>query len=111
MNIFDKWLYGKVRDMWENKDRYEEAVNYKESRNIKMGTGMIGAQAMVEVGRSVDANGFNLKVYKANGGTIIETRKYDNKRDTSSNGLYIVTDDKDLGEEIGKIITMEGLKA
>lgn len=60
---------------------------------------------------SIDANGFNLKVYKARGGTVIETNLYDRRRDESHTGLYVITDDKDMGEEIGKIITMENLKA
>lgn len=59
---------------------------------------------------SLDSDGFNLKVFKANGGTIIETHSYNRRKDESSNGLYVITDDKDLGNEIGKIITMEGLK-
>jgi hypothetical protein len=100
MNWFDKWLYKKTRDMWDNSYKYQD-------EGIKMGTA-----AVLSTGeRSIDANGFTLKVFRANGGTIIETRKYDMKRDTSNNGLYIITDDKDLGDEIGKIITMEGLKA
>ena len=59
----------------------------------------------------IDAHGFNLKVYKARGGTVIETSLYDRKRDESHTALYVITDDKDMGEEIGKIITMENLKA
>lgn len=99
MKWFDRWLYKKTRDMWDNRYKYED-------EGIKMGT----AAVLATSDRSIDASGFNLKVFRANGGTIIETRKYDVKRDSSSNGLYIITDDKDLGEEIGKIITMEGLK-
>ena len=103
MKWFDKWLYKKTRDMWDNRHKYES----DDYQGIKMGT----AAVLTSGERSIDATGFNLKVFRANGGTIIETRKYDSKRDSNSNGLYIITDDKDLGEEIGKIITMEGLKA
>jgi hypothetical protein len=53
----------------------------------------------------------NFSVYRASGGTIIETRRYDRKRDTNDNSLHIITDDKDLGEEIGKIITFENLRS
>lgn len=59
---------------------------------------------------SFDSQGFRIQVWKASGGTIIETRKYDRHRDENKGGMYIITDDKDLGEELGKIITMEGLK-
>ena len=109
MNIFDKWLYLKLRDMWDNRHKYDDAVYPVNKLEAKMATG-----AALSIGSerpSIDSNGFNIKVYRATGGTIIETRKYDTKRDSSNTGLYIITDDKDLGEEIGKIITMEGLKA
>jgi len=59
---------------------------------------------------SLDSNGFRLQVYKANGGIIVETRNYDHRRDENRNSVYIVTEDKDLGAEIGIIITMENLK-
>ena len=59
---------------------------------------------------SLDSNGFRLQVYKANGGVVVETRSYDRRRDENNNSLYVITEDKDLGTEIGKIITMENLK-
>ena len=108
MKFFDKWLYKKLRDMWENNEKYDEAMRF-DSRINKMS--LVGSQAISVERNSIDANGFNLKVFRANGGTIIETRRYEMKTDRQTNGLYVITDDKDLGVEIGKIITMEGLKA
>jgi hypothetical protein len=61
--------------------------------------------------RTIDSSGMNFTVYRANGGHIIETRKYDRKRDSNDHSLHIITDDKDLGEEIGKIITFENLRS
>jgi hypothetical protein len=58
----------------------------------------------------VDSNGFRLQVYKANGGVVVETRTYDRRKDENYNSLYVITEDKDLGAEIGKIITMENLR-
>jgi hypothetical protein len=58
----------------------------------------------------VDAHGFKLKVYKANGGTIVETSSYNIRKDHTNSGLYVILDTQDLGTEIGKIITIEGLK-
>jgi hypothetical protein len=49
-------------------------------------------------------------VYVANGGRVVETRRYDKKTDRSSNGLYVITNDADFGKEIDKIITMEALR-
>jgi len=58
----------------------------------------------------IDSNGFRLQVYKANGGVVVETKTYDRRKDENRNSLYVITEDQDLGEEIGKIITMENLK-
>lgn len=49
-------------------------------------------------------------VYVANGGRVIETRRYDKKTDRSTNGLYVINNDADFGKEIDKIITMESLR-
>jgi hypothetical protein len=58
----------------------------------------------------LDSQGFRLKIYGASGGTIIETTKYDRKNDENRHSLYVITEDKDLGEELAKIITIESLR-
>lgn len=69
-----------------------------------------GIQVFDNFSGPADRAGFNLRIYKARGGTIVETSVYDRQKDRQNNGLYIITDEKDLGEEINKIITMENLK-
>jgi hypothetical protein len=70
-----------------------------------------GATITIDDGSpNLSSQGFRLNIYGASGGTIIETTKYDRKNDENRNSLHIVTDDKDLGEELGKIITMEQLR-
>jgi hypothetical protein len=59
----------------------------------------------------LNSSGMNFSVYKANGGFIIEYHYYDRHRDRSENKLHIVTEDKDLGEELGKIISFETLRS
>jgi len=56
-------------------------------------------------------NGFNLRIFRANGGSVIETSVYDRQKDRRHSGLYVITNDKDLGAELDKIITMETLRA
>ena len=63
-----------------------------------------------EDGPDLDSQSFRLKIYGASGGTIIETTKYDRKNDENRHSLYVVTEDKDLGQELAKIITMEQLR-
>ena len=61
-------------------------------------------------GPDLNSQGFRLNIYGASGGTIIETTKYDRKSDENRHSLYVVTEEKDLGEELAKIITMEQLR-
>ena len=61
-------------------------------------------------GVDLHSQGFRLQVYGASGGTIVETTKYDQKKDENRHSLYVITEDKDLGEELSKIITMEQLR-
>jgi hypothetical protein len=63
-----------------------------------------------ESGPDLNSQGFRLNIYGASGGTIIETTKYDRKSDENRHSLHVVTEDKDLGEELSKIITMEQLR-
>jgi hypothetical protein len=47
------------------------------------------------------------KVEAVQGGTLVETRWYDHKRDESIRKLHIVTGEENLADAIGKIVTME----
>ena len=53
---------------------------------------------------------FRLNVYRANGGTIVETRNWNFTNAENQYRLHIITDDKDLGQSLAKIITMESLR-
>jgi hypothetical protein len=59
----------------------------------------------------ISATGIRFEVYRANGGTVIETRRNDRRTGDSIYELHVVAGDQDIGEEIGKIITLESLKA
>jgi hypothetical protein len=52
----------------------------------------------------------SFKVEAVQGGTLVETRWYDYKKDESIRKLHIVNSDQDLAEAIGKIVTMELLQ-
>ena len=95
MKWLNKWFAKKCQQAWE------------ESRKLSMGTANISAERVSKI----DSSGMNFTVYRANGGHVIETRTYDRKTDRSDSNLHVITDDKDLGEEIGKIITYERLRA
>jgi hypothetical protein len=59
---------------------------------------------------SISSNGMRFNLYKASGGFVIETKLYDERSDRNINKLHVITEEKDLGAELGKIITMESLR-
>ena len=59
----------------------------------------------------ISATGIRFEVYRANGGTVVETRRQDRRSGDSIYELHVVAGDQDIGAEIGKIITIEALKA
>jgi hypothetical protein len=58
----------------------------------------------------LESNGMRFQLYRATGGYVIEVRSYDEHKDRTITGMYVITDDNNLGEELGKIVTMECLK-
>jgi hypothetical protein len=59
---------------------------------------------------SLESNGMRFQLYRATGGYVVEVRSYDENKDRNFNSMYVITDDNDLGAELGKIVTMECLK-
>ena len=59
----------------------------------------------------ISATGIRFEVYRANGGTVVETRRNDRRTGDSLFELHVISGDQDIGEELGKIITLEALKS
>ena len=50
------------------------------------------------------------KVQAVSGGTVVESRWYDHKKEEHRIKLHIITQEENLSESIGKIVTMELLQ-
>lgn len=59
---------------------------------------------------NIRSNGTEITFYAGNGGYVLETRCFDLESDRSNVQLYVIPDDRNLGEELAKILTMEALK-
>jgi hypothetical protein len=70
-------------------------------------------------GIQIDEDGINLsretsirfEIHQANGGRVVQTRRYDSRKDRNVEGLYIISPEQDFGRELDKILTMEALKS
>jgi hypothetical protein len=59
----------------------------------------------------VNVDGLNFTVMPAQGGTIVQLRRYDRKHDRNENSTHIIPEGKDVAEEVGKIVAIELWKA
>jgi hypothetical protein len=84
-----RWIKRKLRN-WALKD---------EGHNVKL--------SCVD---EPDTECIRFKVFRANGGTVIQTDYYDRKNDRQHNNLHVIVEGQDLGHELGKIVTYESLK-
>ena len=58
-----------------------------------------------------DIEGLRFTVMPARGGTIVQLRKYNDKRDENEYTTYVIPDGEDIPAEVGKIVGMEIMKA
>jgi hypothetical protein len=98
-----KWLKRKLRNWVNNSDN---EVELQSDYNISKGARLATARA----GSELDGDPIRFNVYRANGGTVVQTQTYDRQRDRSHHQLHIIGRDQDIGESLGKIITMESLR-
>lgn len=92
-NMFKRMIKGLVT--WSMNDRHEEELKIAHDReDVRIST-----------------TGIKFEVYRANGGTVIETRRIDRRTGDNLFELHVISGDQDIGAEIGKIITMESLKS
>ena len=57
-----------------------------------------------------DGECIRFKVFRASGGTVVQTDQYDRKTDRQHTSLHVIVDGQDLGKELGRIITFESLR-
>lgn len=94
-----RWLKQRLRN-WLNSEDEDVIVSSKRSRNT----------LVARDSHELDGEPIRFNVFRANGGTVVQTHMYDRHKDRSFQQLHIVGHDKDLGECLGKIITMESLR-
>jgi hypothetical protein len=95
-----RWLKRRLLN-WLNRDDDVEYVSSKLSRNS-----IVSARDSYEL----DGEPIRFNVFRANGGTVVQTHMYDRQKDRSFQQLHIVGHDQDLGECLSKILTLESLR-
>jgi hypothetical protein len=103
MKWLDNWLYGKVRDMWDNSHKYQ-TIQLPE---LKMAS---GGQLSVDRGAPEGEDRINFELSSAVGGRILNVRRYDTRTDRHNQTTYVIPTGEDIGQRVAKIINLELIK-
>lgn len=69
-------------------------------------------RATVRENNEPDIDGMRFTVMVAEGGTIVQMRIYDRRKDESNNKTYVIPDtEQDIAYRIGQIVALELIKA
>lgn len=110
MKWFDRILYRKLRDMWDNKEKYNHYLEDDGSIPVsKVRGASMGLVAVAEDSVGWE-DGLRINVKKVIGGFIVSFRSYDRKTDRNNERHYIITDDQEFEKELGKFITLESMR-
>ncbi len=101
MKWFDRWFARKSKWVWDNRDELADEIVSTSVPSRKLA--------------SVDSegawgDGLRMNVKKIIGGYVVSFRIYDRTRDRSDERHYIITDEQDFNQELGKMITMESMR-
>ena len=108
MKWFDKWFSKQCKKAWNYRDESEDdEPSYNSIRPKATQTSRV---SMHDSSINCSSSRMNFTMYKASGGIVIETQHIDRRTENHVTSLHIITEDKNLGEELGKIITYESLK-
>jgi len=106
-NFISRWFWSGLQNAAKAEQTENDIISLKERAMLK---------SAISSGESLNSEPMRFSVYHAVGGFVVETRtpSRHNKNSIgpeSNTKLHIIHKDADLGQEIAKIITMEGLRA
>ena len=104
-NLITRWAE-RIHNKQVSRMNSEEIASPRRGRGKLLG---ISSNRRVEHNYD-DESVITFKVYGANGGKIVETSRYDDKKDTEGIRRYVIGEDAELAESLSKIVTIEYLR-
>ena len=105
-----KWLDNFIQRAYNRARNNDELLPIATGRGNK-GTPVSQMSANKRVASSYDDAGvINFTVYTANGGKIVETVRYDDRKQSEEVHRYVISEDADFADSLSKIVTMEYLR-
>jgi hypothetical protein len=109
MKWFDRWFANKCKQSLGIEDDTREEDSYQPMTSTKQRRNTILAR---RVDDSIDLpdGGLNIQVKSAHGGKIVIFRNYDERNDRNVYTTYLIHDNENFEQSLGKIITLESMK-
>jgi hypothetical protein len=105
------WLRQRLINLLVDTNENETISSAKQARRLGRGAISIRMEEDICESNGIDLpDPINFRVQTVSGGTVVESRWYDHKKDENRTKLHIVTPDENLADSIGKIVTMELLQ-
>ena len=99
-----------IRYLWEKMMKWGWDYN-RDLRNDSLPSQLRAISLIEDEEAGIDLpDPIRFKVQSVSGGTLVETRWYDPKKDEARTKLHIITQEENLADAISKIITMELLQ-
>jgi hypothetical protein len=107
-----KWWIIKLGDKWKNEFDHD---NYDSCHEVQLTSNRLNRASRPKRSNQVETNydehgTISFKVYSANGGKIVEAKRYEDKYDNERIKLYIIEENADFAESLSRIVTMEYLQ-
>ena len=109
-NKATKWVWDFNRDSPKHEEVCAESLISRHNRKSKFGNPVPSPSNRRVEHNYDDSSVIQFKVIGANGGMIVETTRYDDKRDNENIRRYVIDENADVAESIGKIVTVEYLR-
>lgn len=95
MGWFTRWFDRKCRESWERANQEE---------------GIRSSPVTIYDSKSIDAEGINIRIFNATGGSVVEFRRYDRIKDRHDNKMYVIPSGEGFSEQFVKIVNMEMIR-
>ena len=104
MNMFEKWIMRRSLNIQRKYDDGPVPADWSDNTMPSR----IGSSKGSDLS---DNRPMTFNIYRASGGTIVELRKYDTRKDHWDNQLHVIPDEADFTNTLSKIVTLETLRS
>jgi len=103
---FDRWCEEQCRKAWDNARNGESDINEPKKSTRRRNNKLAKADEDIIQDRAC----YTIKMQAASGGTVIQVSHYNQTQDEWHNDMFVIDDNRDLGDGIKDILVEYRLK-